>query len=223
MRCTFAKPTERMGLVKTLRLLEGLKGLSDALDLPLIGFDIETYSPKGFPVHRQDPIVTATLAISPSLDLRNGLILISMIFPPSMEDRLLTLLHRLFSTCEGGSMVTYNGKRFDLIYTTHRGRFHGLNFKETFARRGHLDMYEIVRNTMPILPSYGQKAVEEFLGIERSVSDLCGATYHQAFNSFLSTGSPKPLLYNIEDSIGCLRLLNLLTSKGFNGKENNIG
>jgi len=188
---------------------------SPEVGLPLIGFDIETYSPNGFPAHRQDPIVTATLAISPSPNLNRGLILVSMLFPPSMEGRLLNLLQDLLSPSQCGSLVTYNGKRFDLLYTVHRGFLHGLNLEQTFENYRHLDMYEIVRSTLPMLPSHGQKSVEHLLGLGRLVKNVCGANYHQAFESFLLTGDPRPLFYNIEDSIGCLRILNLLAAKGF--------
>jgi len=188
--------------------------------LPLIGFDIETYSLNGFPAYRQDPIVAATLAVSPSPNLNHGLILVSLLFPPSMESMLLSLLQDLLSPSHGGSLVTYNGKRFDQLYTVHRGFLHGLDLEQTFENYGHLDMYEIVRSTLPMLPSYGQKSVEHLLGVRRLVKDICGANYHQAFESFLMTGDLNPLFYNIEDSIGCLRILNHLTTKNFKDEGN---
>jgi uncharacterized protein YprB with RNaseH-like and TPR domain len=187
MVCTFIERLEKIDLTK---ISEGPN-----LEIPIIGFDIETYSPNGFPAQRQDPIVAATLALSLSLNSNHGLMLISMIFPPSMEGDLLNILHTILQPCQGGSMVTYNGKRFDLLYTVHRGLLHGLNLQQTFENYGQLDIYEIVKSALPTLPGYGQKVVENFLGIKRLVKDVWGGNYHQAFDSFLKTGDPKPIIY----------------------------
>jgi uncharacterized protein YprB with RNaseH-like and TPR domain len=69
------------------------------------------------------------------------------------------------------------------------------------------------------LPSYGQKAVERWLGINRVVNDVSGASYHKAFHGFQRFGSLKSVFYNIEDSVGCLRLLEELTNIGINSCE----
>lgn len=211
MQYTFIKHVEKVSLTKIPYAPEA--------GLPLIGFDIETYSPRGFPAHKQDPIVTATLAVAPSVKLGKGLIVVSMMFPPAMEGTLLNLLHNLLSTYRGSSLVTYNGKRFDLTYITHRSLLHGLDFEGILASISHIDIYEIVRSALPMLPSHGQKIVEHSLGIRRLVRDVCGANYHQAFNSFLLTGNLTPLFYNIEDSIGCLRMLYALAPKVFSDGE----
>lgn len=188
-----------------------------SIDYPLVGFDIETYSPHGFPADRQDPIVTATLAISPSLNLSQGMILVSMLFPPEMEEMLLRLLRSSLSGLSG-SLVTYNGERFDIRYTAYRASLYGLDFKEAYAGYGSLDLYRIVKRAWPGLQSYRQKEVERLLGLERLVRDIDGANYYRAFQSFLSEGDAKPLLYNIEDSVGCLRILNSIAAKVLSNK-----
>ena len=184
-----------------------------SLDPPYIGFDIETYSPNGFPKDRGDPVIAATLAVSANRDPRKGLLLVSFIYPPCLEETLLTWLHRFLSASQGHHLVTYNGARFDLQYIVHRGRVYGVDFEMVFSNYGHIDLYQVVRQVGLQLPSYGQKAIERLMGIERVVNDLSGASYHKAFHSFLRFGSLKPLFYNIEDSVGCLRILNQLSTQ----------
>jgi len=181
------------------------------LRLPLIGFDIETYSPNGFPADGQDPIITVTLATSFSQDVRKGLLLTSLIFPPSMEDLLLMWLHQFLASFRDGCLITYNGAKFDLKYLAHRGGIHEIDFDPVFLNYGHLDLYEVVRRSRVRLPSYGQKAVERWLGIDRVVNDVSGVLYHKEFHDFQRFGSLKSLFYNIEDSVGCLRILKELT------------
>lgn len=182
------------------------------LRLPYVGFDIETYSPNGFPADGQDPVITVTLATSFSQDVRKGLLLTSLIFPPSMEDLLLIWLHQFLASFRDGCLITYNGAKFDLQYVAHRGRMHGIDFDPVFLNYDHLDLYEVVRRARVRLPSYGQKAVERWLGIDRVVNDVSGVSYHRVFHGFQRFGSLKSLFYNIEDSVGCLRILKELTN-----------
>lgn len=180
---------------------------------PLVGFDIETYSPDGFPAQREDPIVAATLAASPSFGLNGGLIIVSMIFPPSKEGELLSWLHAMLGAFSGGSMVTYNGRKFDLPYVIHRGRLRGLDLERPLKEYLQLDVYEAVRAALLALPSYRQKAVEGLFGFERLVRDGSGESYHELFDSFMQTEDLRPVVYNMEDSIGCLRILNCLATR----------
>ncbi|MBS7653275.1 ribonuclease H-like domain-containing protein [Candidatus Bathyarchaeota archaeon] len=182
---------------------------------PLIGFDIETYSPKGFPGEGQDPVVAATLALALERDVRCGLMLISLIYPPHLEERLLMSLQSLLSSIGDGCLVTYNGRRFDLGYLAHRGGIYGMDFEGVFSNYGHLDLYEALRLLGIRMPGYGQKTVERCMGIMRVVDDVSGASYHEAFQGFMRSGSLKPLFYNIEDAVGCLLILmELMRSMG---------
>jgi len=187
--------------------------------LPYIGFDIETYSPNGFPADGQDPVVTATLATSFSSDVRKGLLLTSLIFPQSKESLLLTLLHEFLTSFRDGCLITYNGAKFDLQYVIHRGAIHGIHFNSVFVNYDHLDLYELVKRAKIRLPRYRQKTVERFLDIDRVVNDVSGASYHESFHDFRKFGSLRPLFYNIEDSVGCLRILKELTNGGRRSQE----
>ena len=203
-------------IVDFMRLIErmGFSGGMNAFDFdhPIVGFDVETYSPYGFPVDRRDPMITATLAVSPSFDMSRGLVLLSMLFPPRMEKVLLKLLKESLSGLSG-SLVTYNGERFDLPYTVHRASIYGINFKEVFTGYKSIDVYRFARKLWTDLPSYGQKEVEGLLGLGRLVRDVDGSNYHEAFQRFFSNGDIKPLIYNIEDSVGCLRILKHMVAK----------
>lgn len=183
-----------------------------SFDPPYTGFDIETYSPNGFPRNGEDPVIAATLAVSTNRDPKKGLLLISLIYPPNMEETLLLWLHRFLSASQGSRLVTYNGAKFDLPYVIHRGRTHGIDFETVFSNYDHIDLYQVVRRARLRLSSYGQKAVERFMGINRVVNDISGASYHEMFYNFLRFGSLKPLFYNMEDSVGCLQILNELTT-----------
>lgn len=189
-----------------------------SIDLPHIGFDIETYSPAGFPQDGDDPVIAATLALSENGVPRKGLLLVSLIYPPSVEERLLTLLRSFLSVSRGNCLVTYNGTRFDLQYLIHRGEIYGIDFDAVFSSFDHLDLYRVIRRARLRLPSYGQKAIERVMGIDRVVNDVSGSSYHRVFNDFLRSGSLKPLFYNIEDSVGCLRILHGLTADNKNSR-----
>jgi len=180
-------------------------------NLPCMGFDVETYSLNGFPRNGEDPVVAATLAISMDRDPGKGLTLLSLVYPPSREVTLLTWLYSFLSSSRGSCLVTYNGVRFDLPYVIRRGRMCGIDFEDVFSNCEHLDLYEVVRKRSPRLPGYGQKTVERFMGIDRVVNDVSGAFYHEVFQNFLVFGSLKPLIYNIEDSVGCLNILKRLS------------
>lgn len=75
-----------------------------SINSPYIGFDIETYSPNGFPRDEEDPVVVATLAISVDGDPRKGLLL-SLIYPPNQEETLLRWLHGFLSSSQGNYLV----------------------------------------------------------------------------------------------------------------------
>lgn len=171
----------------------------------LAGFDLETYSPKGFPADFNDPIVNASLAIEDG----GGLVLFSLIYPPEEERRLLWRLLRFMDGFDG-SLVTYNGSKFDLPYLARRLLRHDLPWRPALR---HLDAYRLVKRALDGLPSYSQASVERALGIERCVRDVSGATYHKFFEDFLKGGTAAPALYNLEDSICCLRILSKLAAK----------
>ena len=175
-----------------------------------VGFDIETFSPLGFPRECEDPVVNATLALCPYGSLREGLVLVSLVFPPSSENVLLRQLHHALASIKDGCLLTYNGTKFDIRYTIQRGRLCGVDFESVFEDLPHLDLYNVARRSRIDFPCYSQKIVENHLGIRRVVEDLSGASYHRFFLDFMDKGDPRAIFYNIEDSLGCLRILKAL-------------
>jgi len=178
--------------------------------LPLISLDIETYSPDGFPEKKDDPVVSLTLAISETGRIQNGVVVISVLYPPEKERELLVRARDILSTLQGGTLITYYGSRFDLPYLKFRGNVHGVNLREVEMRLTHIDAYDVARG-FPF-SSYSQKTVEKELGINRTVTSVNGSGYHYAYERFRSRGDLDCLLYNIEDSVGVLMLLNHLLS-----------
>lgn len=168
-----------------------------------LAFDIETYSPKGFPYLMEDPVVNFSLA---TLLKQKGVLTTSVLAEPCLESETLRLLKRLLSLFNGFCLLTYNGSKFDLEYVHHRGRFYGIDFDGVFSEIKHFDVYKAVREAFR-LPNYGQKSVERFLGINRVVNDVNGACYHLYFDEFALNWSLKPMFYNIEDSFGCLKIV----------------
>jgi uncharacterized protein YprB with RNaseH-like and TPR domain len=194
--------------MKAISLFEGLKTILSQESI--IGFDIETFSPHGFPERMEDPIVNFSLGVPFVRCSRIGLVVVSLICDPYLEKDLLDMLYQFLSFLGGACLVTYNGSKFDVKYVIHRGNFFGLDFGEVFAGLFHVDLFKLVRWLHVRLPSYSQRTVEKFIGVDRVVKDVSGASYYSAFVDFLTRGSLKPLLYNIEDSTGCLQIANRL-------------
>lgn len=103
--------------------------LFEGSDVNFLSFDIETYSPNGFPFAMEDPIVNFSL-VAPWT--RKGLFSVSFLAEPLFENEMLSLLYKLLRELEGCFLLTYNGTRFDLPYTIERGRLYGLDFAEVF-------------------------------------------------------------------------------------------
>jgi uncharacterized protein YprB with RNaseH-like and TPR domain len=80
--------------------------------------------------------------------------------------------------------------------------------RQALAKHGHLDVYEALRFSGAHMISYSQKAVERMFGIHRHIGEVTGSNYYTAYREFLTSGSLKALFYNIEDSVGCLQILN---------------
>jgi len=105
-----------------------------------------------------------------------------------------------------GCILTYNGKRFDIIYMMMRAERCGINYCEkVLGKHDHIDLYEEVKQNRG-LSSFKQKAVEQFLGIKRQIMGVEGANYYKYYERFLGYGDLAPLLYNIEDAVKCIEL-----------------
>ncbi|MBC7129727.1 ribonuclease H-like domain-containing protein, partial [Candidatus Bathyarchaeota archaeon] len=154
---------------------EGVLGSASIKNM--LSFDIETFSPTGFPYNAEDPVVNYSL-VAP-LE-RGGLFAVSAIGLPEAEVNLLRLLRGLFEAFEGFYLLTYNGVKFDLEYVVKRGRLYGLDFMDALRRHEHIDVYQLLRWLGVRLPSYSQKSVEKVLGIKRAVENVSGGNYHIA-------------------------------------------
>ena len=177
--------------------------LGPALLGGVVSFDIETFSPHGFPYNAEDPVVNYSLVV-PMREF--GLLAISAIGSPEAEADLLRLLSGLLVAFKDSYLLTYNGAKFDLDYVTRRGGLYGLNFEEIFDIQRHVDVYQLVRWLGVRLPCYSQQSVEKALGIKRAVLDVSGRNYCRVYRNFIKYGDLTPLFYNLEDSFGCLRI-----------------
>jgi len=183
------------------------EGVHTKLMNGLVAFDIETFSPDGFPNDIEDPIVNFSLVFPL---VKGGVLALSVIAEPSLEKEILNLLRRLLLSFRGTYLLTYNGTKFDLEYVARRGEIYGFNFESVFSDFWHIDVYQLIRWLNIRLPRYNQKAVERFLGIPRAVRHVSGSSYHLFYGKFLRGGSLEPMFYNIEDSFGCLRISSAL-------------
>lgn len=184
---------------------EGVNG--SKLFSDLIAFDIETFSPNGFPYNAEDPVVNFSI-VAPLV--KNGILSLSVIGEPSIEDSMLFWLHELLRNFKGAYLLTYNGAKFDVKYVLQRGRMYNLNFEDVFTNLWHIDVYRMLKWLNIKLPKYNQKFVEKCLGIRRVIHYVTGRSYHLLYREFLENGTLTPMFYNIEDSFGCLRIANAI-------------
>lgn len=179
---------------------------------PLLSFDVETYSPHGFPFRMEDPIVNFSMALPTFQNPKDGLLTFSFISHPRFERELLMLLYDVLLSLDGGFLVTYNGTKFDVEYVIHRGSLFDFDFQSLFSSFFHVDLYKLVRWLDIRLPRYSQKAVEKIVGFKRVVNDVSGEAYHLYFADFLKDLNLKAPFYNVEDSVGCLQIMDRLFS-----------
>jgi len=182
-------------------IFEGLRKLG--LGSGLIAFDIETFSPDGFPFQAEDPIVNFSLVMPFE---GRGIVSLSVIVGPEGERGLLSLLHRLLWGFRGAWLLTYNGSKFDLEYIMRRSSLYNLDFGEVFACLRHIDVYKLLKWLKVYFPRYDQKTVEGCLGIRRVIRYVSGSSYHHFYGNFLRNGDLTSMFYNIEDSFGCLKI-----------------
>lgn len=182
----------------------------------LFAFDIETFSPKGFPLQAEDPVVNFSLVAPLS---SGGVVVFSAIVKPDFERDLLLILYRLLSNLGGACLLTYNGLKFDVRYVVQRGGIYGLNFEDVFENLRHVDIYRLLTWLNASFPRYDQKTVERCLGFVRAIRQVSGGNYHHFYSNFVRTGDLTPMFYNIEDSLGCLRIAANLHSF-LSGKRN---
>jgi len=196
------------GPMTPISFSEGLKHFG--LEGYPVGFDIETYSPNGFPYDTRDPIVNCSLA----MPLRHGIAVVSLICDPCFERDLLLSLERLLCSLNASTLLTYNGTDFDVRYAVDRGKIADVHLDKAFKQLRHIDLYRLSRRLDLPLSRYDQKSVEQFIGIRRTMSGISGSNYHIAFDDFLGNGDLRAVFYNIEDTVGCLRIAHWLSLVG---------
>ena len=118
----------------------------------------------------------------------------------------------------GTILLHYNGDMFDLPYLRHKCEFYGL--PDPFAGMESTDIYRKIRPLQKILglSSLKQKAVEDFLGIQRE-DRYGGGELIPVYQRFLQTGEEDLLhlllLHNHDDVIGMAEILPVLSYPAF--------
>ena len=116
--------------------------------------------------------------------------------------------------CQFSTIITFNGKGFDIPFLKAREEKHGL--KNDWEKFESLDLYKAAGKLANILklPNKKQKTIEQFLGIERedlyTGGDLIQVYF--AYEKKQDTDSKALLLlHNYEDVLGMTKLLPLLS------------
>jgi len=130
---------------------------------------------------------------------------------PEMEGAVLEIYHHIPPE---SIIVTFNGASFDIPYIRRRSAIHGL---ENRLQNCHVDLYHISRRLWGHrLPNCKLSTVERhILGAERGL-DIPGSYVPDYYRTYLSTGSPGPLVllveHNREDIINMALLIPHVTS-----------
>ncbi len=129
---------------------------------------------------------------------------------PIEEPALLLALEEFLAPCE--TLVTYNGKAFDVPILNARFTTHG--WKTPFPAFSHLDLLHLSRKLWrERLPSRTLGNIETFvLGAQRTEEDVPGWMIPQMYFDYLRSGDARPLksvfYHNAMDVIAMAALLN---------------
>ena len=108
------------------------------------------------------------------------------------------------------SLITFNGKSFDIPYIKQRLAYYGLDASLTYP---HFDVLHFTRRALSSkLANCRLETVEKYLGIERKI-DIPGAMVPHFYNTYLNTGNVGPLVAIVEHNKQDLITLGNLFSK----------
>ena len=120
------------------------------------------------------------------------------------------------------TLITFNGKTFDLPFLTSKIKEFKIN--ASFDRYEHLDLYQILKPYKNLwgLKNFRQKNLEEYLGIQRT-DKLSGKKLIKTYQDYLENGEIKNkeslLLHNLKDLIGLHKIYSLMSYPALLDKE----
>ncbi len=150
---------------------------------------------------------------------RNGnSIQIDQYFSECPEDEFVILKHFLKFMKSFQTIITFNGIGFDIPYIKAKCDSYGL--KEDFSSKDYIDLFKIVSSMKFLLklPSYKQKSLETFLGIDRN-DTFSGGELINVYKEYVSMPTEYQMFFlkqhNYEDVLGMLNLLPVLSYRNF--------
>jgi uncharacterized protein YprB with RNaseH-like and TPR domain len=112
-----------------------------------------------------------------------------------ISDELGAIWSFLFHVENGSSLITYNGRRFDIPYIKQRLSYYG---KEASLNNPHFDiLYFIWRTLGKRLPNCRLGTVEKYFGIQRG-TNIPGALVPHFYDTYLKTRNVGPLVAIVE-------------------------
>ena len=120
------------------------------------------------------------------------------------------------------TLITFNGKTFDLPFLTSKIKEFKIN--ASFDQYEHLDLYQILKPYKNLwgLKNFRQKNLEEYLGIQR-IDKLSGKKLIKTYQDYLENGEIKNkeslLLHNHKDLIGLHKIYSLMSYPALLDKE----
>lgn len=126
------------------------------------------------------------------------------------------------------TVITYNGRHFDLPFLEARARVCGV----TPIYRGYdLDLYQVLNGHSPIrklVPNLKQKTVENYMGLWTDRTDeISGADSVLLYERFERTGDPaareRILLHNSDDVLQLTRLIRVIEKSDFHKAMYHMG
>lgn len=140
---------------------------------------------------------------------------------PADEADILRAFTRL---AEQKTLVTFNGKSFDLPLVVRRAQRYGIDTSRVGLR--HVDLYHLIRRIYPEKPSRLMDAESRLLGFTRE-GDVRGAEVAQAYFEYLHLGrkdvKDKIIYHNSVDVLSLVSLLKMVSEAFTAARAGNTG